>query len=452
MMQRSSLPSPAAPDARNPVTDRIAELVGRWNRFALDSDARLLRWECTTDDGPLVAAFVEMQNGEAGEIPDLLVVLDARFTEGEPYGHVLAAALAEQYEETRSALREEGLRADWTRPARGSGPDPAHFAHVASSLREELAGSVERLGILLAPVEVEDGDAWESWLEALLPSLPEEVRILVLDDPESPLLAGLAARDARRVRTERLCLDLAGAAIEISRASGGSSPADRFRRAFLGLSRAAGSADLLTASREARAALAVARREGWPEMEVAVHLALGAGWLGAGDSAAARASYRAAVCASDRATAASHPAGRALQAQTRLAEAGAVLAHGVEGEAAPLYEEAALLASTAEDPRTEVEGWRLAAHCHERAGDLTAAWRCGREALDAGERMTPGARRASTLDLSAEGLLRAGVALRAPAAEMDRARRRLAELRGGEEPHGAGLSPTDSSDHGETVA
>src|SRR5262249_27936007 len=137
-----------------------------------------------------------------------------------------------------------------------------------------------------------------------------------------------------------------------------------------------------------------------------VHMALGGALLAAQQTDEALASYRAARQAAEAAVAAGDPAGPKLLVPTRFAEGAALVAGGRLAEAAAVYEAAAPVAAAQGDQLMTLEGWRMAAYCHEQvaAGDL--AWRCGEQALAAGAALDEDARAASTLPYAGQGLLR----------------------------------------------
>jgi hypothetical protein len=387
---------------RNPIERRLDELGARWTAFTANPRARLLRWVAGREDARMAHVFVEVQNEEIGEMPDLFVRLEPAFEDAASYGPALAAALREQYDETREGLAAEGIAAEWTPP---DPPGPHPFAAAASSLHEYHAELMDHLAIVLAPEAVSDAAAWQGWILGALPHLPEGVRILVVDAAEQPALEGLA-EDRERVVSEPLALDMDGAMRQLARGSGGNDPGDRFRRAFVNVAQASGRGDMKSATRDGRVALSIAERMGWSDMQVAVHAALGAGFLASGRLDDALASYRRGRTVSEGALGRDEPGAAKLLVQARMSEAGALVSDGRHAEAAPLYAETAPVAERAEDPLMTMESWRMAAVCHDRAGAADEAWRCAEAAVKVGEGMEPDARQASTLPHAGALLLR----------------------------------------------
>jgi hypothetical protein len=387
---------------RNPIERRLDELGARWTAFTANPRARLLRWVAGREDVRMAHVFVEVQNEEIGEMPDLFIRLETAFGDPAAYPRALVAELRAQYDDTREGLAAEGIPAEWTPP---DPPGPHPFAAAVSSLHAYHADLMEHLALVLAPESVSDLAAWQGWILRVLPHLPEGVRLLVIDSAEQPVLAALA-EDRERVVSEDLSLDMDGAMQALARGSGGNEPGDQFRRAFVRVAQASGRGDMTSAARDGRAALTIAERMGWSDMQVAVHAALGAGYLASGRLDDALASYRRGRTVSEGALGRDEPGAAKLLVQARLSEAGALVSDGRHAEAAPVYAGTAPVAQQAEDALMTMESWRMAAVCHAQAGAPDEAWRCADAAVKVGEAMEPDDRAATTLPYAGALLLR----------------------------------------------
>jgi hypothetical protein len=89
-----------------------------------------------------------------------------------------------------------------------------------------------------------------------------------------------------------------------------------------------------------------------------------------------------------------------------MGEGAALVAAERWPDAATVYERAVGLAEAAQDLTMTLEAWRMAAWCHEQAGADGEAWRCGQQALKAGEALPEAQRAQSTLPWVGELLLR----------------------------------------------
>jgi tetratricopeptide (TPR) repeat protein len=417
---------------KNAIERRLDELQVHWDRFAEQPNARLLCWQADDDTTQLIEVFLEVQREGGGEVPDLFVRFTTPFTDPARYGYQLTEEFRRQYEEGRAGLADTSVPRDWVCPGAPSGEnDVTVFLRCCLSFRAYYAElSCTHLVLALTPREVTDPVAWRNWLLRLVRAgLPANIRALVLDSLEQPVLAPLLAAEPKRIAVARPDLNLPAAYQELIRAGKGSGPGNAFRRLFVALTGAAQKDDLPAARRTAKVALKIAERENWLSLQVAVHMALGGALLAAEQIDEALTSYRAALQAAEAAVAVNDPAGPKLLLPARFAEGAALIAAGRFAEAAAVYEAAAPVAAAQNDHFMTLEGWRMAAYCHEQTGAGDPAWRCGEQALAAGAALDVDARAQSTLSYAGQGLLR----LTQQRRYRDRAagvRRRLTELLG----------------------
>jgi hypothetical protein len=415
-------------ETRNAIARRLDWLNDQWNEFASDPEARLLRWLIRADELRVIEAFIQTeQDDRAGEIPDLFLTFVEPFEDVVSYGEALRTSLIAQYEEARPELREAGIDDAWSPPS----PDARHsltaFIEACASLHASYGDFVEKLALVLTPTTVKDKSEWQRWLNALAERLPQEMRVAVIDPFESPALGALADALPARVRTVAADLDMPAATLELSRAGGVSSPDGQFRVQFAALAQALERGDLAAARQRAEGAAAIAETNGWTQLLTAVHLALAGGLLSAGEWSEALSRYYNADTTGAQLESQGDALGSKLRLQAHLGRAATLFAAQDHQEAAAAYEAATQVATKADDPLMLLECWRMAAYCHEQAGDMPRAWECGMSALDAGEALPPDSRSHSTLPFAGEGLLRVADAASGDAQLVDQ---RLTELVG----------------------
>ncbi len=415
---------------KNAIERRIDEIAGLWNEFAADPAPRMLRWLCDADVARMVEVFLEVQNEEIGDLPDLFIRFDLPFESPKGHGLALLAALREKYDEVREALAEEGIASDWSCPvSRREESNIAAFVGACASLRGHYEAIMENLVIVLTPATVADLAEWRGWLLALARSdAPATVRFMVIDDEEAPILDSICEAEPKRIVTVTPDLDMPGAMEELAR-SGGAGPGAAFRRHFVALSNAAAAGDMARATRSGAAALSIASEHDWPQMQVVIHMALGGAFLSAGRTTESLTSYRAAQGVAASAAEEGDPPGTKLRFQGLLAEGAALVGDGRYAEAAVAYEAAAPMAAEQQDHLMAMEGWRMAAYSHEMAKQVEPAWRCGELALASAAHLDEAGRANSTLPYVGQGLLRLAHH-RAFSSKADSVRRRMADLAG----------------------
>lgn len=400
--------------APNAVEERLATLAARWLAFTDESDATALRWLVASESVPMADAFVTVEAGEAGTLPDLFVRFEEPFAAGERYGAGLAARLAADIAEAEEAEAPGG---DGAAPAPPWQPPPPHgddaldFAAACASFAAHHAGVFDHVAVVLAPAAVDDEAAFGRWLHLVVRAdLPRTVRLLLIDRADAPRYDALVAAEPQRVLSEPVDLDMAAAYVALAAAGNPADPGVQYRQHFVAMTGALGKGDARGGQRHADAALGVAAAQsgapGWAAMEVAVHVALGSFALGAKALDDALACFRSARTAAERAAVAAEPASDALVVQTRMGEALALLSAERWAEAGVLYQGTAPLAVARGDATLALECWRMASYCFEQIGRGDFAWAAGLRAIETAEPMDMGARRATTLPYVGQGMLR----------------------------------------------
>lgn len=392
--------------AKNPIEQRLDKIGEYWDEFWSDPEARILRWLANRDDRQLIETFIDLQNEEAGETPELFIRLTTPFTHHNQYSLELIKELKRQYTEIQPNLAEEEIPNHWV------GPEPqVHEAAIATWVRcchsfqayyRELFAN---LAIVLAPTQLSSPTAWQDWLLSLLNcNPPTKVRFVIFDSLEQPVLEPLCESAPQKIRTINPDLDIPGAMEEIAQNSGDpNDPGTQFRQHFVAMSNAASKSDLDRMTHCANAALQIAQQQNWPQMQFAVYMSNGATFLAANQIDSALSSYRQAhriIETSD------DPTKPKLLIQSYLAEGAALLSKNLFSEAATVYYQAGLLADEHQEAFMALESWRMAAYCHEVEKQPAPAWQYGQNALNAGGQLDEDNRAHSTLPYAGQGLFR----------------------------------------------
>lgn len=391
---------------KNAIEKRIDRLTELWNEFAENAEARLLRWVMDSSSMRMVDGFLKMQQTDASELRDLFVQFNEPQGEAQTHGLVLRQSLIDQFDEDREAMREAGIASEWECPAVKPGvSDVAAFVAAVKSLRDDCGDKVRHIAVVLLPASVVSADEWRGWLQTLLKvELPPNVRWLVVDVAESPVLSQLAKSEPKLMLTQEPKLDLPGAYPELLNDLPMNGPGAVFRRHFMGLLGAASTGNFAAAQAAAAAAQQLASTNHWPQMQIVTSMALAAAAIAVGNIDATLAAYRQAhqVAASSP----DDPVAPKLGIQSRFAEASVLIGQEQYEPAAKVYHDIVTLAEKYADQFALLESWRMAAYCHEQAKQNEEAWTCGLKALDVGDVMKPDARETSTLPYVGQGLLR----------------------------------------------
>lgn len=386
----------------NPILTRVDTLAEQYAAFARTPGARLLVWRADSDEIRIIEALAAREASTAGELPDYFLVFNEPFEDGASHGRRLVASLKSRVDEARAADANR-VNTTWEcPPAAGGESDLDYFLRVCGHFRSHHAEMMNDLAVALLPKQADK--AWADWLAKLLKAKgPERVRFVTADRTDDPRITDIATLGPGAVEVPA-ALDMPAAYVELARSAPGGGPGHAFRVHFVDMTVASGAGKLDELKASATKALAIAKEQGWADMQAVVHMTLGSAMLGRRDTDAAIAAFRsagAAVAAQPDA-----PASGKVLVQSRFAEGAALVSAGRFPEAADLYEKTAPLALKAQDGLMTMESLRMAAYCKEQAKDHESAWRLGQSALDAAEKLDETLRKNSTVKFIEEGLLR----------------------------------------------
>ena len=173
----------------------------------------------------------------------------------------------------------------------------------------------------------------------------------------------------------------------------------------MAFTQAAGNSDLPEAEREANAALAIAEREAWLNMQYTIHQGLATVYMTEDQNKNALESFlRARSCAD--AIDEEDPERQPLRMQARLGLGALFIKQGDCEQALPHYAEASDVAAEADNHLMHVECRRMACYCAAQVKKHDDLWLHGQKGLAAGQEMAEDSRLNSTLPMLADSLLK----------------------------------------------
>src|SRR5690606_29886175 len=360
--------------AKNAIEQRLDRLHDQWVEFSTAPQPRLLHWLVRQDEYRMVEAFLQKESDDAaGELPDIFFRFDEPFQDVNQYGAALLDGLVAQYAVVREELAEEGIAAEWEPDA--VTPEThslSAFIAAAASLQRHYADEMEQLALVLTPGTVADAVQWQRWLIAAARTAPAPVRLVVVDDPDAPLLEGLADEGGPLVATVPADLGMPEAMVELAKTGGTATPDAQFRINFATLGQSLGTGDLAGAEQAAGRAIAIAQENSWPHLIAAVHFAMGSGMLNEGRPFDAVERYREVDAAGARLESGetrvegAEPAlGTRLRMQAAFAAGAAFVAAAAWDEGARVYQGVVPLTEALGEPLMTLDAWRMAAYCRE---------------------------------------------------------------------------------------
>ncbi|MBK8566759.1 MAG: hypothetical protein IPN76_26360 [Saprospiraceae bacterium] len=383
----------------NPVTRRIEQLRLHYKAFHSNEKAKLCCWLLETDERQVLDEFYNMECSAFGEIPDLIVRFETPFIKGKNFGQELVQELSDKVKGYKEELGEESVPINWT-PQNYGGSDQEYLLKNLDAFGQSLEDLDDAVVAFLQPVEIRSTTGLTAWLEeALLTSRAgNKVRFMIVDDADSPAFGGLANSLPEAVMVFKPELDMPQAMKEIASAAGGpNNPGVKFQHAFTDLSEAIGKSQFDKAEKIADTALGIAASNNWIHLQVAVHLAMGSGWVTGKNLPKAISNLDEAKKLADIATKEENPLGPPLAVNALFFKGSALVSAKDYQAAAAVYRAAVPASQTAKDIFKEMEAWRMSAFCAEQTSDWKDAYDYYEQALLVAEKLDDGIRQNSTV-------------------------------------------------------
>ena len=411
----------------NAIMQRIEQMSELWEQFAADPAGRLACWRLDHDSTRMFDLFLELQNEEASDLPDLFIRCSDPLVNAAEFGCDLRKTLIEKYDEIREGIESEGIPAVWQCPARRSQDDDIDSLLAAcDSLQSAHESIVRHVVLAVLPHSVSSSHEWHEWLRRLVAkSIPEQVRFLVVDNAAEPQLAELGSNKPGCVVKLQPELKMSAAYLELLRDVPGSGPGFVFRRFFVALGNAVSSGNINAAKRLAEQATRIATQQKWTHLQTTVAMTLGSAYLARNDFESAIRCY---AQGQNAVAGQQDEVSSKVMIQAKFAEASALLAAARPAEAAKVYDQIKALAKDPQESFARFESARMCAYCHEQTGNRENAWKSGVEALALAESMAAQSVRAATLPYAGQALLRAADG--SHRGEADEIRQRLDKLLG----------------------
>lgn len=373
--------------AENAITIRLEKLAGQWEEFCAQP-APLLRWLFQPDEQGMLQAFVDNEMGEGATTEDAWVPLYSGFDSEYTHGYTLAQELGQLF----ASVEPEEDEKPWQCPAAlRDENDCAYLVRCCRSFFEHHQEGFDHAGFLLNPQRIGNIKAYQRWLLRLLqePHTPE-VRFVVPDNARQPGYDALALQATpHKLASTYARLDMSGALAELTAPPDNPAPGDLFRQHYVATQDAVGKGDMAGAQKSADAGFAITREQNWPQLAAPLSMLLAAGFIGQKQPGQAISRYRDAQTSADQATAQNDPAGPKLKMHSLLGECSVHVQEKDYETAAPLYAQAATIATQEKDQPMALDCHRMAAFCFSKEPRWEDAWRHGHGALAIAEEMGP---------------------------------------------------------------
>jgi len=381
------------PEKKNAIERRLEHLTDIWNEFADEPDWKMLRFLIDDDSVQMLDTFIETQNEEISDIPDLFIKFDAPFLNSETYGFSLIHSFLEQYQSIQLDISNDGIPSNWTfENSNYKNSDIESFIQCCSSFHNYYQDIMLLLVIILIPNNLPDNQTlWKKWIQNLVKKkLSSNIRFIVIETKSNQILSDLDEESTLFIKTVDPELNMQEAIQELANEGSGTTSGDRFRKIFVSLTNAASKGNIEEARELYRVLKDIAVKEEWFQMQITVLMTMGTIALSKNLDSEALSYYDQALCIVQKDENINDPATPKLSVQCMFAKASIYFQKKNYLQAAQLYESSVPFSLKGnsfqeKDCVLAIEGLRMASFCYDKEKNYKHAWDCCINAFDLAE-------------------------------------------------------------------
>lgn len=273
----------------NAITRRVDLLQDLWEDFLSAPQARCCCWSVSEDEFSMINTFFQINAHESSDSPDIFIRLESPFQDINTYSQLLSEELAAMVEADRDGLAENDIFIDWESKYRADDKNQAvgflrEFFHFSDSLNVE-EGSVV---VFLSPASISNPQAWKQWWKDVLSlNIPDKILLMVCEEKENSFFTSIAKAFPAKTKVFSPRLEMDNAIRELLSEYGDQEDdSTNFRKAYFELTSAVGAQDSEKIKQTAKTTLKLARKIGFPYLEVTVLSTTGNGFMRCGKSSA----------------------------------------------------------------------------------------------------------------------------------------------------------------------
>lgn len=172
----------------NPITLAIASLQEKWQTETSDNDYQLIRWLIKKEDLKIFNGFLHVEATSQGALEETFLILFTPFVEAHSYAYNLAKDLLALFEQ------ELPVWDDYTRfqeqwellsPEKHHEEENTYLLAAILQSFKKYRSEHSKLVFGLLPYAVTNERQYVDWVDKMLPLLPEDVALMVVDDPRN---------------------------------------------------------------------------------------------------------------------------------------------------------------------------------------------------------------------------------------------------------------------------
>lgn len=396
----------------NPISQRFATLVEKWDVFSSSDMAKIGIWKVEADEQNMIGLFYQNEVSPEKITFDLFLSFDIPFYDINQYGLDLVKSLFEQLTIFREEHPDISVETNWAPSAFDENKEDAiqYFLANLDAFIESLSDLEDNLVLFLTPSELPDFEIWESWfIKVVEKKMPQRLRFMLIKPLDAVYFKNLEQLFPDEVKGLVADLDIPGAMMEVAASVDPVLPGAKFQKLFLKMTNLISNGKITKGEHKAKEALSIAQQEGWADLQVAVYMVLAGGWLSQQHIENTIKAYDRAISLARNSyqggKGANAPDAAKLLTQVLFAKSSVFIKEQAFKAAAALYQEVISLSQVSTDVFSELEAWRMTGYCLERLKDYQESMTCYKEAINVGAKMEEKVRTNSTLPYVGQALL-----------------------------------------------
>ena len=271
----------------NAITRRLDKLQSVWDSFRELPDARVCCWVVQQDEQSLIDAFFQVNAAEHSDTPDIFLRFESPFVSASVYSTHLSEELSEMVEADREALAEDDIVISWKYTKQQIPGNNVGVTFLRNLFHFGVSLDLDDDSYLVAfisPPSFTDRNGWKKWWSDVLSlDIPPKVRLMVCDVTSYETVSTLTQTFPAKLAVYKPKLDMPAAVRELMTEYGDQDDnCTHFRKAFFELTQKVGQSDLAGIKQTAQVALELARKIGYPHLEVSVLCTAATGFVSGG--------------------------------------------------------------------------------------------------------------------------------------------------------------------------
>ncbi|OZG72960.1 hypothetical protein BTA51_13455 [Hahella sp. CCB-MM4] len=407
---------------KNPIEKELQKLDAQWEEF-VESELPILRWKVSPDANQLVYAYIKLREQFEDSPDDFFISLHSDFSSLEQFGYDLSIELDREIttgieasmedEEKNETEDESNQMLQWEKPDLNtalSGHDA--LFKCCNAVLTAFNDYFTNLVIVIWPHQISSLAQYQKWLEQACkihrdyPVWGNNLKWIILDNEQQPGFNRLAQDYPEQILSQTPPLNLQGAINQVLEEADDGSDGAGFRQFLVDMNYAVQNNDLNELEKKSEAALGIAEKNQWSDMQVTVLLLRASGYLNAKRLDNALQDYQDAQAVAATGVKSNKPGCDKLLFQAHISEGSALLADKRYDEAAEAFRQSADIAEEQGDAMMSMESRRLQSYCFEQLKNKNRAWASALLGLNVARTIPADQRQYSTLPYLGEALVR----------------------------------------------